>query len=79
MNRRGLCRPCSEFAVRYPSQVARLVLLCPSGLAEEESLPIIEGVRRSDMEAVVRSVVSNPGIGQRPTKFPRSDNVSYGN
>jgi len=49
-----------EFAVRYPEQVARLVLLCPSGLAEQESLPIIEGVRRSNMEAVVRSVFHNP-------------------
>jgi len=49
-----------EFAVRYPDQVARLVLLCPSGLAEEENLPIIEGVRRSDMEAVVKSVFHQP-------------------
>jgi pimeloyl-ACP methyl ester carboxylesterase len=49
-----------EFAVRYPEQVGRLVLLCPSGLAEKEALPIIAGVRRSDMEAVVRSVFFNP-------------------
>jgi len=49
-----------EFAVRYPDQVDRLVLLCPSGLADQESLPIIEGVRRSDMDAVVRSVFYNP-------------------
>jgi len=45
-----------EFAVRYPQDVARLVLLCPSGLADEESLPIVEGVRRSDMKGVVDSV-----------------------
>jgi pimeloyl-ACP methyl ester carboxylesterase len=45
-----------EFAVRHPEEVARLVLLCPSGLAEKESLPIIEGVRRSDMKAVVDCV-----------------------
>jgi pimeloyl-ACP methyl ester carboxylesterase len=49
-----------EFAVHYPEQVARLVLLCPSGLADQESLPIIEGVRRSNMEAVVRSVFHSP-------------------
>ncbi len=49
-----------EFAVRHPAQVGRLVLLCPSGLADKESLPIIEGVRRSDMEAVVRSVFHDP-------------------
>jgi len=49
-----------EFAVRYPEQVGRLVLLCPSGLADRESLPIVEGVRRSDMETVVRTVFHNP-------------------
>jgi pimeloyl-ACP methyl ester carboxylesterase len=49
-----------EFAVRFPEQVARLVLLCPSGLADQESLPIIEGIRRSDMEAVVRGVFFDP-------------------
>jgi pimeloyl-ACP methyl ester carboxylesterase len=45
-----------EFAVRYPERVRRLVLLCPSGLADEERLPIVEGVRRSDWSAVVGSV-----------------------
>jgi len=49
-----------EFAVRYPREVAKLVLLCPSGLAEEESLPIIAGVRRSDMATVVKSVFHDP-------------------
>jgi pimeloyl-ACP methyl ester carboxylesterase len=56
-----------EFAVRYPDQVRRLVLLCPSGLADEERLPIVEGVRRSDLSAVVGSVFhsrrySNPQL-----------------
>jgi pimeloyl-ACP methyl ester carboxylesterase len=45
-----------EFAVRYPALVARLVLLCPSGLGDEEQLPIVEGVRRNDMRAMVDSV-----------------------
>jgi pimeloyl-ACP methyl ester carboxylesterase len=45
-----------EYAVRHPEQVARLVLLCPSGLGEEEQLPIVEGVRRNDMRAMVDSV-----------------------
>jgi pimeloyl-ACP methyl ester carboxylesterase len=49
-----------EYAVRYPEQVARLVLLCPSGLGEEEHLPIVEGVRRNDMRAMVNSVFHNP-------------------
>jgi len=45
-----------EYAVRHPKQVARLVLLCPSGLGDEEQLPIVEGVRRNDMRAMVDSV-----------------------
>jgi pimeloyl-ACP methyl ester carboxylesterase len=45
-----------EFAVRYPDKVARLVLLCPSGLADQERLPIVDGVRRSDMKSIVDSV-----------------------
>jgi pimeloyl-ACP methyl ester carboxylesterase len=49
-----------EFAVRYPEQVARLVLLCPSGLSAEERLPIVEGVRRNDLRSVVDSVFLDP-------------------
>jgi pimeloyl-ACP methyl ester carboxylesterase len=45
-----------EYAVRHPEQVSRLVLLCPSGLGEEEQLPIVEGVRRNDMRTMVDSV-----------------------
>lgn len=49
-----------EFAVRYPQQVSRLVLLCPSGLGDDEQLPIVEGVRRNDMRAMVDSVFYDP-------------------
>ncbi len=49
-----------EFAVRYPELVARLVLLCPSGMGDEERLPIVEGVRRSDLKALVDSVFFDP-------------------
>jgi pimeloyl-ACP methyl ester carboxylesterase len=45
-----------EYAVRHPGQVSRLVLLCPSGLGDEEQLPIVDGVRRNDMRAMVDSV-----------------------
>jgi len=45
-----------EFAVRYPDQVAKLVLLCPSGLTDHEHLPLVEGVRRSDLGSVIQSV-----------------------
>jgi pimeloyl-ACP methyl ester carboxylesterase len=49
-----------EYAVRYPGQVARLVLLCPSGLGDEERLPVVEGVRRNDLRALVDSVFHDP-------------------
>ncbi|HZT80816.1 MAG TPA: alpha/beta fold hydrolase, partial [Gemmataceae bacterium] len=45
-----------EYAVRHPEQAARLVLLCPSGLGDEEHLPIVDGVRRNDVRALVHSV-----------------------
>jgi pimeloyl-ACP methyl ester carboxylesterase len=50
-----------EFAARYPDQVARLVLLCPSGLSDVERLPVIDGVRRSDLRTLVDSVFNDPG------------------
>jgi pimeloyl-ACP methyl ester carboxylesterase len=49
-----------EYAVRYPGQVARLVLLCPSGLSEVERLPVVEGVRRNDLRSLVDSVFQDP-------------------
>jgi pimeloyl-ACP methyl ester carboxylesterase len=49
-----------EFAARYPDQVARLVLLCPSGLSDEERLPIVEGVRRNDLRSLIESVFLDP-------------------
>jgi pimeloyl-ACP methyl ester carboxylesterase len=49
-----------EYAVRYPNQVARMVLLCPSGMGDEERLPIVEGVRRNDLRALVDSVFYDP-------------------
>ena len=49
-----------ELAARYPELFTRIVLLCPSGMGDEERLPIIEGVRRSDPTSVVNSVVVKP-------------------
>lgn len=49
-----------EFAARYPSLVNRMVLLCPSGMGDDEQLPIMEGVRRSDWKGLVRSVFYKP-------------------
>jgi pimeloyl-ACP methyl ester carboxylesterase len=45
-----------EYAVRYPENVARIVLLCPSGMGDEERLPVLDGVRRSDLKTLVDSV-----------------------
>lgn len=45
-----------EFAARYPDQVGRLVLLCPSGLSAEERLPLVAGVRHNDVAALLDTV-----------------------
>jgi pimeloyl-ACP methyl ester carboxylesterase len=50
-----------EYAARYPEQVSRLVLLCPSGLGDAERLPIVEGVRRNDPRSVIESIFHDPG------------------
>ena len=44
------------YAARNPEKVARLVLICASGLAGEENLPVVEGVRRSRYDTLVESV-----------------------
>lgn len=49
-----------EYAVRHPDRVERLVLLCPSGLGDTERLPVVEGIRRSDPQALVASVFHDP-------------------
>ena len=45
-----------EYAIRHPDRVARVVLLCPSGMGDEERLPIVEGVRRNDPRSLVECV-----------------------
>jgi pimeloyl-ACP methyl ester carboxylesterase len=44
------------YATRFPENVGKLVLICPSGLHGDESLPVIEGLHRSDYSGLVRSV-----------------------
>ncbi|MGL4421364.1 MAG: alpha/beta fold hydrolase [Gemmataceae bacterium] len=58
------------FAARYPDLVNRLVLLCPSGMGDEEQLPIIQGVVKNDWPAVVKSVFYRP-------RFVNRDIVKY--
>ena len=50
------CQVALTVAVRRPESVRNLVLICPSGFGGSENLPMIEGVRRSDYESLVRSV-----------------------
>lgn len=54
-----------ELAVRYPQLIHRVVLLCPSGMGDEEQLPVMAGVRRQDMQTVVRSVFHKPRFVDR--------------
>jgi pimeloyl-ACP methyl ester carboxylesterase len=54
------CKIALELAVQRPQLVARMVLLCPSGLGDLERLPIVEGVRRRDSRALVASVFHDP-------------------
>jgi len=49
-----------EYAARYPDRISRLVLLCPSGMGDEERLPIVDGVRRNDPRSIVESVFHDP-------------------
>src|SRR5581483_7190174 len=58
-----------EYAVRYPKQLDRLVLLCPSGMGDDEQLPVIEGMRRSDLTGLVKSVFYDPRQAD-PGLFP---------
>jgi len=48
-----------ELAVRRPDLVDRLVLICPSGMGDEEKLPIMDGVK-GDAYSLVRSVFHRP-------------------
>lgn len=50
------CQVILTYASRHPEKVDRLVLLCPSGFHGDENLPMLEGVRRSNYDALIRSV-----------------------
>jgi pimeloyl-ACP methyl ester carboxylesterase len=49
-----------EFAVKYPELVNRVVLLCPSGMGDEERLPIMDGLGGRGANAMVKSVFYAP-------------------
>lgn len=50
----------AEFAHRYPKLVDKLILFGPSGVSDVERLPVVQGVRRHDVTALVDSVFHNP-------------------
>jgi pimeloyl-ACP methyl ester carboxylesterase len=54
------CQVVVEYAVRHPERMGKLVLLCPSGVGGEEKLPLVEGVRHNDFEALIGSVFHSP-------------------
>jgi len=45
-----------EFSIRYPELIERLALLSPSGLERKNRLPLVDGVRRSDVRSLAESV-----------------------
>jgi pimeloyl-ACP methyl ester carboxylesterase len=53
-----------ELSVRYPELIDRIVLICPSGMGEEEKLPIMDGVK-GDTYALIRSVFHKPKFVDR--------------
>ena len=50
------CQVVVNYAVKHPENVARLVMICPSGFYGDENLPVIDGVRRSQYDTLVNSV-----------------------
>ena len=50
------CQVILTYASKHPEKVSKMVLICPSGFHGDESLPVIEGVRRSNYHSLVKSV-----------------------
>ncbi len=50
------CQVILTYAASHPEKVSKIVLIGPSGLHGDENLPVIEGVRRSNYESLVKSV-----------------------
>jgi abhydrolase domain-containing protein 6 len=55
-----------SYALKYPKNVGKLVLIAPSGLHGEENLPMMEGVRRSQYDTLVQSVFHQHRFASEP-------------
>jgi len=49
-----------EYALKYPQMISRLILICPSGMGDEERLPIMDGVKHNDHKKLISSVFHRP-------------------
>jgi pimeloyl-ACP methyl ester carboxylesterase len=50
------CQVALTYATRHVDKVSKLVLICPSGFYGDENLPMIDGVKRSNYDSLVKSV-----------------------
>ena len=67
------CQVILTYAAKHPEKVSKMVLICPSGFHGDESLPVIEGVRRSNYHSLVKSVFhsdrfATEGLGRSPPR-----------
>ena len=56
----------ATLAARHPELVAKLVLICPSGFHGDEHLPVMDGVKRSRYDSLVRSVFHRGSFASEP-------------
>jgi pimeloyl-ACP methyl ester carboxylesterase len=50
-----------EFAARFPRQVNRMVLLCPSGFCDVEKLPLGQGLRHKNPRTLAKTILRDVG------------------
>ncbi len=53
------CQTIVTFATKYPELASKLVLICPSGLGGDENLPLIDGVSKRNLAAMIAAIFYN--------------------
>ena len=53
------CQAIVTLAASRPELVSKMVLICPSGLGGEENLPVVEGVSKRDLTAMIAAIFYN--------------------